>query len=328
MKYFSLSFLILLIDVLPLPDIPKPDEEKPTFNVSSTVPAIRLFDNDVTIDFKIIPSKVATIKEVFKVGHNENDFYSINNPNFYKTVEGEYHSYYTLPTRMYFDENGCYVRLEFKDATNKVIDAKGFYIKPVTPSADIDPAQYVSAPYIANNVQTVYNRFLTLAISEEFQFPDYIDYFNIDIYHRLDLDSISFTYNSIAKFVYGEAYLTYYDFDNVFPFISHYNEHRISIPLSVSINNKKATFSYKNYMYVHPKSLQMSLETKEGFVKTRYFYLPVNKKDYLLDEKMSIDLYEAGHSKNDIHWNLTYLANRDLIGDCDSSDYCVVGEEL
>nr|MCR5505846.1 hypothetical protein [Bacilli bacterium] len=285
------------------------------------------FQDDITIDFSITPSVSITVKEVLRVGHSKDDYYYINNPNTYKTVKEEYVSSYKIPTRLYFDNNGCYINLRFINQSGKVIDEKGWTIKPVTDSIDLNPEEHVNDPYVAYNCQTSIRNEIALPIEEKFQFPDYIDYFNIDVYHRLDLNSLSFKYSSAASFKYGSCSLTYYDFDGVFPYLEHDEEHKVTIPLSLSISNQKAVFSYRDIMYVNSKTLQMSLKEKEGFVKTRFFYLPVNKKEKLLEEKMYVDLKEAGLSKNDIHWELTYLANRNVVGDCDDSDYCVVEDE-
>ena len=325
MKYFSFSFLLLLFESLPI-DLPivRPDEEKPTFTVSAGIDAKQVFQDDFTIDLTITPSKSAKIKEVLKVGHNSGDYYYVVNPNTTKNVKDAYISQYTIPSRLYFDENGCYISLSFYAENGELYDQKGWYIKPVTPSIDIYPENYINTPYTAENIYTSLTLRSYLSLNETFQFPDYIDYFNIDVYHRLTLDSISFQYTSLRAFSYSGASLTYYDFDNVFPYIEHDNQHRISVPLSISMNNKTASFSYRDVMWVHPKTLQMSLTEKEGFVRTRHFYMPVNKKSYLLEEKMQITVWEAGGSKNDIHYELSYLASRDLIGDCNNSDYCVV----
>ena len=85
--------------------------------------------------------------------------------------------------------------------------------------------------------------------------------------------------------------------------------------------------NYLHEMYVHPKTLMMSFISRSGFVKTRYFYMPVNKKEEMLDEVVDITINKCGLTKNNISWHLSYLANQNLIGKCSNSDYCIVEGE-
>ena len=323
MKYFSLSFLFILFDGIPI-DV---QILEPTFNVYAELEPVQIFQENFLLDLTITPSRFTEVKEVLKVGHTEDDFYFIDNPNYVKSVKSSYTLQYTIPSRLYFDENGCYVSLSFYSANGSLYEERGWWIKPVTPSSDIYPENYVNEPYTANNISTIVRMFGYSSISESFQFPDYIDYFNIDVYHRLDLDSITFKYSSLKPFVYDSAYLTYHDFDNVFPYVDHNAKHQISIPLTISMDGTNAMFSYRDVMWVNPTTLQMSLVERRGFVRTRHFYMPVNKKEQLLEDRMQITVKGAGWSKNDIHYDLSYLASRDLIGDCDNSDYCIVEVE-
>ena len=71
----------------------------------------------------------------------------------------------------------------------------------------------------------------------------------------------------------------------------------------------------------------MSFNPEEDFVLTRYFYLPKNGREDLIDKKMNVYLYGAGLGSSNITWNLTYLAGQNLLGDCSDSDYCIVGEQ-
>ena len=79
-------------------------------------------------------------------------------------------------------------------------------------------------------------------------------------------------------------------------------------------------------MYVNPQTLDMSLVKYDGFVATKYFYLPINKIDLLLDQIFTIHFDEFGYGKSNFSWDMRYLNNRNLIGDCDNSDYCIKGE--
>ena len=237
----------------------------------------------------------------------------------------------TLPTRDYLTSNGMYIKLslfysETFDAPKKNID-RTFVIHPIDAVSNIKPENYINAPCINKNVSYLLNKFTLTKENEQFQFPDYIDYFNIDTYHRLNLDSVTFSYTCKRSFTYSAAYLRIYDHTNAFPYISKDGDDAFMVPLKVITVGNKMGFAFKNKFYVNPDTAQISLEAKAGFVLTKYFYLPKNGREDLLDKKMDVLLFGAGYGSSNITWNLTFLASNNLLGDCSDSDYCIVGEQ-
>ena len=236
-----------------------------------------------------------------------------------------------LPTREYLTSNGMYIKLVLNyDTTLNETYMQQTYtytIYPIDAHSDINPEDYITEPCVNSRISYSFNNQVLNTKQESFQFPDYIDYFNIDTYHRLNLSSVVFDYNCDYSFSYSAAYLQIYDDDNVFPYISKNDDGYFLIPLKVIQNGNKCSFAFKNQFYVHPKTAQMSFNPEEGFVLTRYFYLPKNERDQLLDKKMNVYLYGAGYGSSNITWNLTYLASQNLLGDCSDSDYCIIGEQ-
>ena len=79
-------------------------------------------------------------------------------------------------------------------------------------------------------------------------------------------------------------------------------------------------------MYVNQKTLEMSLDPGVDLVPTNYFYLPINRCSDLLDQVFTIKFDSFGMNKNKFSWDMRYTNDRDLIGDCRNSEYCVDGE--
>ena len=79
-------------------------------------------------------------------------------------------------------------------------------------------------------------------------------------------------------------------------------------------------------MYVNEKTLDMSLNPKEGFIPTDHFYLPINKSSDLLDEVFTLTFNHFGHGDSNFTWDMRYTNSRNFIGDCQNSEYCIKGE--
>ena len=164
--------------------------------------------------------------------------------------------------------------------------------------------------------------------TEEFGFYGFIDYFKVNNYYRLDIHNLYIDYYCFKDFPGGEAYLHFTDYNGVFSLMDSYDPlvPMFDVPLRFLWEPPEIYFLFPETMYVDPTTLQMSLTAKPGLVATHYFYLPRNKLSLLLDQDFYLEVKHLGHSNSYFSWKIRYLTNRNLIGDCDNSDYCVVGE--
>ena len=230
-----------------------------------------------------------------------------------------------LPTFSYLTPSGMFCRLKLIEKFSGDVKTTEFTILPSTRYNAINPAYYTQSFYSIPNANISLLNGTLLSASEKFQFPNYLDYFDIDTYYRLDLSNVNFTYVlSLNNLTYSSAYLTFEDDEEVFAYLEHDHD-EITIPLKIVKTGNIWALDIDSNMYVHPKTLQMSFEPRPGFVETRYFYMPVNHKDYFLNQTMRIDAYGVGVCKSTITWYLTYLASTNIIGSCSNSDYCIVG---
>lgn len=141
-------------------------------------------------------------------------------------------------------------------------------------------------------------------------------------YYRLDISN----YKLLKRddiLVYDEAILKIHDPSGVFKYLgSGFNKY---IPLEFGKYKSTYYLKFKNYMYVNPNTLDMSLIPRNNFIQTKYFYFPINKKDKLQNTMMRIELNGYGHLKTNLYINTKLNFEKNLIGSCQNSDFCITG---
>lgn len=234
---------------------------------------------------------------------------------------------YILPTRDYLSEDGLYCRISLYNSELDIYNnTYSFTIYPINKNKSINANNYKNKSFEVENIAYEFTSMGVVNQKEVISFPDYKSYLDIDVYHKLTLDSVKIETNQ-KDITYQEAYLRFFDHERLFPYIGH-KDNAVTIPLTLVKKDNYWTFAYKNKMYVHPKTCQMSLNPRDGFVLTNNFYLPANQKAKVLENKFMVHIESFGVGLTDINWFLEYIAQLNLIGDCDDSEYCVVGEQI
>lgn len=166
-------------------------------------------------------------------------------------------------------------------------------------------------------------------INEQFEFSGFDDLYIPDYYHKLDLSDFSFTrdilYDSDFAF---DATLIVSNVDGVFNDIGGPTS-LVSIPLkAVKDDKNKFHLEPSINLYVDSKTLKMSDKNKEGYIKTKHLYFPINKMneqdkyDLLIKiNKLGFNYYSLTHQ-----FSLNALINN--IGDCHNSEYCIMEKSL
>lgn len=324
------KILIPALLAIPLCSASRPPIVLPDmYLTSNTIGPLSTYQDNVDLNV-VVHSKTntRTFYDYFRCGPNKNDIrYSKYGGLRYMTTF-TYNLTFNIPTKDYLSLKGMYCVIILKDFNNQYELNFEFTLTPMRENRNIKAEDYASSVYTIKYVSFYFDQTGFHQDYETIEFPDYLSYLNIDTYHKITLESVKFVSSSL-NFQYTSAFLLIPDYQNVFPYITHNANHQISIPLQLTLNNDKSfTFAYKNKMYVNPKNAQMSLIPREKFVITNNFYVPVNEKEKLVDEKIQINLNGFSISKVNISWSLEYLANTNLIGDCESSEYCIVGEEV
>lgn len=315
----------LIIDI---PDLPIYDDDYKSVVVEfDPIGPYEAYGPDKTIHATITSGKYySNVRERLSVGiAGENYIYFSATAAHDLVYSTPYDLTFTLPISTMLSSKGMSCRIEVVNEGNVTMKSFIFTIMPI-PHQRIVPTSYVRDYFRQYDVVLKPNDLFSRM--EAIRFSNYIDYFSEDNYYRLSLNHLHIDYASTFPFPGCEATLKFVDYNRIFTSLDSGDSVPIvEIPLRV-VNPKKSEicFDFPQNMYVNPNTLEMSLVAKPNYVLTNHFFLPINKKDLLVDQVFTIEVTNFGYGKTSFDWNLTYLNNRGLIGDCDNSDYCVVGD--
>lgn len=328
---FFLPFVILMTAASLKPEIDPIDPYRPLFETTllslDPIGPCEIYGDDINLTGQLSSTTGFTgVRERLSVapkGETYSYFYTTASHNVVKNRP--YSFSLPMPIHSMLSENGIDCKVATINSSNAEIQAYTFSLKPIT-KARINVNDYLHETYSAVDTVVDPDRY-SIYNSEKIRFDDFIDYFNEDNYYRLNLNKLKLTYDCVKSFPGCTAKLRFTDYNNVFP---NLNEGRLTepftIPLRTVASGSKVFFDFPEQMYVNPKTLEMSLNAKPNYRLTKYFYLPINKKSDVIDQVFTLDVSNFGHNKLSFTWNITYLNNRNLLGDCNNSDYCVVGE--
>ena len=265
-----------------------------------------------------------TMYEIFRFGTQANPSQRTVTKPTHTMQPGEiYEGAFTLPTSLFLGDYGMSIKLQLFWEDGYLFKEISFVIFPVS-SEVIDPTKYQEGYYCRDTHAVVADYDVHISY-EKYSFPHVDDYFLTDIYYRLPLDQ--FVIQTTLKedeFSYTSAFLNVYNLEPFFPGLVFKNG-VASLPLLVSYNEGLLTLSLKNYLYVDPYDLTIYNTHKMGKRLSKTFYLPINHAKDLLGSTFSIVINEVGYNKLTFEWEVTLLSEAPLIGDCQNSGYCVVG---
>ena len=229
-----------------------------------------------------------------------------------------------LPTSMLLGDDGMSIHIELRNSSDKVLKTKEFTIYPSV-SQIINPLTtdyYESKEIIASMTNDV-----LLVSKETMTFHNFFDYFTSSTYYKLNLDQFSISWQgNLSELTMSNSYLFIDGYREYFPGLT-YSNGKAKIPLKM-VKNNDGTYhlSFMWSLYVEPKTLIMTTEPRIGYKPTNSFFFPINKKRDLRNLQIMFELNNVGLGKNRIAWSSKLLAANNLIGNCQDSEYCVVGE--
>lgn len=234
---------------------------------------------------------------------------------------------FTLPLSDMLTKKGISCMIQVLNSESNPMYFISFNLKPVE-SKTINPGDYLNSKYEISDVVVDPDDYLFSHV-ESFTFKKFLDYFDTDHYYRIDVAQFSINYSCPKKFVETYGVLSFTDYDKLFPYLDNADQvPSFDIPITAYQSGTKINFKFKNTMYVHPKTLEMSFIPRNGFVATKYFYLPRNKTKQMLNQLFTLKMEKFGYGQINFSWDVRYINNRNLIGDCNNSDFCVVEEVL
>lgn len=230
---------------------------------------------------------------------------------------------FTLPTMYYLNPNGMIMDFEILNLSNRVYYHVDFTLFPKIEET-YNPYNYINEKLTLKTTRFSFSRTGLKEYSDSLQFRNFVDYFLVDSYYRLTLKQFSFT-ASLLDESFDSAYLYIENYKSCFSSLTN-SEGIVKIPLVVK-KDKNTTFSidFADILYVEPQSLFMSLTPKTGYKATHYFYLPINKMSEVNDTKFIFEINGISDHKINLRWEVNYANEIGLIGDCSTSEYCLVG---
>lgn len=298
------------------------------FNFKTMGPFVE-YNDDVSLSGTLSVTKsYSGLRERISIAEDEDDYsYFYTTASHSMTSRKSRTVTFNLPLSSMLSEYGIRGVVEVLNSSGDVLLNRPFYLMPVSPKT-INVSKFLNKDYNVDDVIvniTNYN----LYHRESYSFTEFLDYFNVDTYYQLDISQLKMSYTCFESFPGANGVLHFVDYNHLFPYIDDNNDvPEVDIPIRIYQKKKEICFDFPEIMYVNKKTLEMSLVARPGFLPTSHFYLPINKKDQLLDQVFTLQVTDFGFGKTSFNWNMRYLNSRGLVGDCSDSDYCVIGEVM
>lgn len=186
---------------------------------------------------------------------------------------------------------------------------------------------YINKKLVSDNVAFSFGGLVgsgVILYSETYQFVNFQDYFPVDNYYRIDLDSFYFTYSFTRKFVFNDGFMEIDDPYDLFPLVPRNTRGYRHFPYTVIEKDGKFHLKFTS-LFVNPNNYNVTTSPMEGYVETSYLYLPPNQQEKIANCQFAFWLVDPGYNLYDFYWTVSYILPNNLIGDCRNSEYCVIG---
>ena len=266
------------------------------------------------------------VRERLSVGIKGEDYTFFHTTAYHNVSPGEMTDVtFKLPIYSALTNRGIYAKIDILNSASNPIKTFNFELR-APQKETINVSNYIREYYVVNDVIVDPDNYRVVP-SEKYRFSGFVDYINVDYYYELDLSYLYIDYEGLKEFETCSGYLRYFDYDKLFPYIvKNYKFPEVLIPMEAIYFDKKIAINFANTMFVNQKTLEMSLIPRPGFLPTNHFYLPINKCSQLLDQVFVLEFSNFGYGKSKFSWSMRYTNNRNFLGDCQNSEYCVQGE--
>ena len=141
-------------------------------------------------------------------------------------------------------------------------------------------------------------------------------------YHKIDFaDFEIYLSEANMSFFTCNPSLVISNVDGVFNDISISTS--VEFPLELVETPSGFTFALKDTYYVHKETLLMAKIKKEGYVATKYIFLPRNEMQKQDRYKAYFAMQNFGIDNDFVKHNFELKALKNIIGDCQNSEYCI-----
>ena len=159
---------------------------------------------------------------------------------------------------------------------------------------------------------------------EMFDFTNFETYFKDGTYHVLRLNEIKVKYNFLTNPTQKSGIIHFKDPYNLFPNFRLYDS--LSKYFEIDLISDSDGFYWEpKKLFVDPNTLMMSDVRLYGYVETKHFFFPLNTYGLYDVITFNLESEEIGLSNSNIFFSLDFYPTNTLVGDCSTSDYCIVG---
>ena len=147
-----------------------------------------------------------------------------------------------------------------------------------------------------------------------------------DYYHKIGLEDFKILVDEEFKpFVPSAASIMIQNVNGIFNDIANADDNAVFNLDLVEINGG-FTFALANTQHVDPVTLLMSTNPKANYVQTEHIYLPVNTLSRSTEIETLVGLSDFGIDKDYLYHRFSIKVLDNILGDCATSEYCVVRE--
>ena len=156
----------------------------------------------------------------------------------------------------------------------------------------------------------------------DYSFTNFDGLYIPDYYHKIRLDEFSINMSLEDQTLFScEPSLVISNVNGVFNDVSTGNA--VEFPLTLVKTNYGFTFQLRDTLYVHKETLMLSKTAKQGYVATKHIYLPRNDMQNQDKYKAYFAFLNFGIDKDLVKHNFELRAMKNIIGDCQNSEYCI-----
>ena len=160
---------------------------------------------------------------------------------------------------------------------------------------------------------------------ESLVFHNFQDKYVPNYYHKLDLSNfyIERTGAIPPNLTFKRGQLLISNINNTFGSLSKDGS---TVLLDLNLRKSGSTYYLEvdNDLFVNQRNLDMSFVEKEGYVKTKHLYFPLNNKKNEETYTCTIVIDGLGIDSSDFLLTFKYKSLLNIFGDCHNSEYCIV----
>ena len=155
---------------------------------------------------------------------------------------------------------------------------------------------------------------------EKYTFINFDGMYAPNYYHDINVLDFKISKEGIFPISSDNTHLMISNWNGVFdemPLTGKY----LDVPL---IFNPSGDLIVRDTYYVDPLTLRMSKNPKSGYIATRHIYFPKNEMKYQGEYEGRLLFNDLGQDHNVYAYKFTFNALMNIMGDCQSSEYCIV----